>query len=208
MNLVCLDLEGVLTPEIWISVAEKTGIPELRRTTRDEPDYDKLMHYRLDILERHRITLPLIQEVIGSLHPLPGALDFMAWLRSHVPVIILSDTFAQFASPLMKQLGNPALFCHELVVEHGTGRITGYKLRQNDQKRASVNALRSLNFDVIAAGDSYNDLSMLQAANHGILFRPPEKLAADFAHFPRTETHDQLRAAIQNIMDGATVAAR
>ncbi len=199
MNLVCLDLEGVLVPEIWIAVAEKTGRPELRRTTRDEPDYDKLMRYRLKLLDKHGITLPQIQEVIGSLRPLEGALDFMQWLRSHTQVIILSDTFEQFATPLMKQLGWPTLLCHELVVAP-SGRITGYQLRMPDQKRHAVEALRGLNYHVIAAGDSHNDLAMLQAANHGILFRPTAAFAAANSHFPVTRDHAALRAEIEKLL--------
>ena len=181
-SIVTLDMEGVLTPEIWIAVAEKTGIPELRRTTRDEPDYDKLMRYRLEILDRHGITLSRIQEVIGTLRPLPGALEFLDTLRSEVQVLILSDTFEQFAQPLLKQLGWPALFCHRLVVE--ADRIVGYKLRLPDQKRASVLALKGLNFRVIAGGDSFNDTSMLCAADHGFLFHAPENVIKQFPHLP------------------------
>lgn len=175
-------MEGVLTPEIWIAVSEKTGIPELRRTTRDEPDYDKLMRYRLEILDRHRITLSHIQEVIGTLSPLPGALDFLDTLRSEVQVLILSDTFEQFAQPLLKHLGWPALFCHRLVVEDD--RIVGYKLRMPDQKRASVLALKGLNYRVIAGGDSFNDTSMLCAADHGFLFHAPDNVIQQFPQLP------------------------
>jgi phosphoserine/homoserine phosphotransferase len=199
MNLVCLDLEGVLVPEIWIAVAEKTGRPELRRTTRDEPDYDKLMRYRLELLDKHGITLPMIQEVIGSLRPLEGALEFMAWLRARTQVIILSDTFEQFAAPLMRQLGWPTLLCHELVVAPG-GRITDYKLRMADQKRHAVEALRGLKYHIIAAGDSHNDLAMLQAANHGILFCPTEAFAAANPQFPVTRDHAALRAEIEKLL--------
>jgi phosphoserine/homoserine phosphotransferase len=175
-------MEGVLTPEIWIAVSEKTGIPELRRTTRDEPDYDKLMRYRLEILDRHGITLSHIQEVIGTLSPLPGALDFLNTLRSEVQVLILSDTFEQFAQPLLKHLGWPALFCHRLVVEND--RIVGYKLRMPDQKRASVLALKGLNYRVIAGGDSFNDTSMLCAADHGFLFHAPDNVIQQFPQLP------------------------
>ncbi len=196
MHLVCLDLEGVLVPEIWIAVAEKTGRPELRRTTREEPDYDKLMRYRLALLDQHGITLPQIQEVIGTLRPLDGALEFMDWLRARTQVLILSDTFAQFAAPLMKQLGWPTLLCHELEVAP-TGRITGYRLRMPDQKRRAVEALRSLNYDIIAAGDSHNDLSMLLAANHGILFRPTEAFAAANPQLPVAREHAALRKEIE-----------
>ncbi len=181
-SIVTLDMEGVLTPEIWIAVSEKTGIPELRRTTRDEPDYDKLMRYRLEILDRHGITLSHIQEVIGTLSPLPGALDFLNTLRSEVQVLILSDTFEQFAQPLLKHLGWPALFCHRLVVEND--RIVGYKLRMPDQKRASVLALKGLNYRVIAGGDSFNDTSMLCAADHGFLFHAPDNVIQQFPQLP------------------------
>ena len=198
MHLVCLDLEGVLLPEIWIAVAEKTGIDDLNRTTRDEPDYDRLMRYRLDILSRHNIGIDLIQEVIGSLEPVPGALEFTRWLISKTRLIILSDTFAEFAAPLMKQLGYPTLFCHTLVVDDG-GRIVDYNLRQQDQKRNAVIAFQNLNFDVIAAGDSYNDLGMLQAADHGILFRPPESMKTKFPDFPVTTDHSELRARIEEL---------
>ena len=175
-------MEGVLTPEIWIAVADKTGIPELRRTTRDEPDYDKLMHYRLEILDRHGITLSRIQEVIGTLRPLPGALEFLDTLRAEVQVLILSDTFEQFAQPLLNQLGRPALFCHRLIVE--SDRIVGYKLRMPDQKRASVLALKGLNYRVIAGGDSFNDTSMLCAADYGFLFHAPDNVIQQFPQLP------------------------
>ena len=187
-SIVTLDMEGVLTPEIWIAVADKTGIPELRRTTRDEPDYDKLMHYRLEILDRHGITLSRIQEVIGTLRPLPGALEFLNTLRSEVQVLILSDTFEQFAQPLLQQLGWPTLFCHRLVVD--ADRIVGYKLRMPDQKRASVVALKGLNYQVIAGGDSFNDTSMLCAADHGFLFHAPENVIQQFPQLPAV--HDYL----------------
>ena len=199
MNLVCLDLEGVLVPEIWIAVAENTGRPELRRTTRDEPDYDKLMHYRLELLDKHGITLPQIQEVIGSLRPLEGALEFMQWLRARTQVIILSDTFEQFAAPLMRQLGWPTLLCHELIVAPG-GRITGYKLRMPDQKRHAVEALRGLNYHIVTAGDSHNDWAMLQSANHGILFCPTDAFAAANPLLPVTRDHASLRAEIEKLL--------
>src|SRR4051812_36636801 len=171
-------MEGVLTPEIWIAVAERTGIPELRRTTRDEPDYDKLMRYRLEILDRRGITLSKIQEVIGSLAPLPGAIEFLHELRGTVQFLILSDTFEQFAVPLVRQMGWPALWCHRLVV--ASDRITGYTLRMADQKKHAVAALQSLNYNVIAAGDSFNDTTMLAQANHGILFHAPENIVQQF----------------------------
>ncbi len=188
-------MEGVLTPEIWIAVAERTGLPELRRTTRDEPDYDKLMRGRLEILDRHGITLSRIQSVIGALVPLPGAVDFLADLRSRVQVIILSDTFEQFAQPLLRQLGWPVLLCHRLVVEDD--RIAGYQLRMADQKREAVRALQSIRYRVIAAGDSFNDTSMLMQADEGILFRAPEAVARQFSQFPAVEDYPALRAAIE-----------
>lgn len=189
-SIVTLDMEGVLTPEIWIAVAERTGIPELRRTTRDEPDYDKLMHYRIGIMDRHGITLSKIQEVIGSLTPLPGASEFLDALRRRVQVIILSDTFEQFADPFMRQFGRPALFCHRLVVERD--RIAGYELRMADQKRHAVSALQSLNYNVIAAGDSFNDTTMLAQANHGFLFHAPENIVAQFPQFPAVNDYGDL----------------
>ncbi|MDX2111349.1 MAG: bifunctional phosphoserine phosphatase/homoserine phosphotransferase ThrH [Verrucomicrobiota bacterium] len=196
MHLVCLDLEGVLLPEFWIAVAERTGIPELRRTTRDEPDYDKLMRYRLALLDKHGLTIHRIYEAVHDLEPLPGAVEFTQWLTAQSRLIILSDTFVQFAAPLMAKLGNPTMFCHELVID-ASGRITDYKLRQPDQKRKAVEALRALNFKVIASGDSYNDLSMLQAAHHGILFCPPDKLRNEYPHFPVASTHEELKAQLE-----------
>jgi phosphoserine/homoserine phosphotransferase len=196
MHLVCLDLEGVLLPEFWIAVAERTGIPELRRTTRDEPDYDVLMRGRLQILDRHHLTIHGIHEAIRDLEPLPGATEFTAWLKGVAPLIILSDTFSQFAAPLMAKLGNPTLFCHELEIDP-SGRITGYRLRQKDQKKKAVEALRSLNYNVIAAGDSFNDLSMLRAANSAVLFCPTDAFAKANADLPVARTHAELRAAIE-----------
>jgi phosphoserine/homoserine phosphotransferase len=189
-SIVTLDMEGVLTPEIWIAVAERTGIPELRRTTREEPDYDKLMNYRIGIMDRHGITLSRIQEVIGGLEPLPGALDFLAELRRRTQLIILSDTFEQFAHPLMRRMEWPTLFCHRLVVEND--RITGYRLRLPDQKRRAVEALQALNYRVIAAGDSYNDTTMLGQADHGFLFHAPENVVREFPRFPALESYDDL----------------
>ena len=199
MNIVCLDLEGVLVPEIWIAVAEKTGIRGLMRTTRDEPDYDKLMQYRLDLLAEHKITQTQIQEVIQTLKPLDGAMEFIDWISSQTRVIILSDTFEQFAAPLMAQLGWPTLFCHQLIID-SNDMITGYKLRQQDQKRRAVIAFQNLNFRVIAGGDSYNDLSMLLAADDGILFRPPESLRKEQRQLPVVETHTELRAIIEKLL--------
>jgi len=196
--IVTLDMEGVLTPEIWIAVAEKTGIPELRRTTRDEPDYDKLMNYRIGILDQHGIKLSHIQEVIGTLRPLPGGREFLDELRSLVQVIILSDTFEQFAQPLMRQLNWPTLFCHRLLVEND--RIAGYQLRQPNQKQKSVAALKSLNYKVIAAGDSYNDTAMLGEANVGFLIHAPEKVKAEFPQFPSVESHAALLQQIKGAL--------
>jgi len=194
-RIVCLDLEGVLVPEVWIAFADKTGIAELRRTTRDEPDYDKLMRGRIEILDRHDLRLPDIQDVIATLSPLEGALEFLDELRSHTQVIILSDTFYQFAEPLMRQLGWPTLFCHELVVED-SGRVADYRLRLADGKRRAVEALQQLAFTVHAAGDSYNDTAMLAAADRGVLFSCPDNVAREFPQFRRTERYDELRDAL------------
>ena len=188
-------MEGVLTPEIWIAVAEKTKIPELRRTTRDEPDYDKLMRYRIEILDRHGVKLSEIQNVIGTLQPLPGAKAFLDELRTLVQVIILSDTFEQFAQPLLKQLGWPTLFCHRLIVEND--RIAGYRLRQPSQKQKSVAALKSLNYHVISAGDSYNDTAMLLEANVGFLIHAPEKVKKEFPQFNAVDSHAELLKLIK-----------
>jgi phosphoserine / homoserine phosphotransferase len=195
VQIVCLDLEGVLAPEIWIEVAAHTGIEALRRTTRDEPDYDTLMRYRLEILEREGLRLPAIQRVIGELGALPGARAFVDDLRERYQVVILSDTFYEFAQPIMRQLGWPTLFCHRLEVD-ASGRVTGYRLRMKDQKRAAVNAFRALNLATIAAGDSYNDTAMLGAADAGIFFRPPAKIVAEFPQFPVTHQYDELRGVI------------
>ena len=194
-RIVCLDLEGVLVPEVWIAFADKTGIAELRRTTRDEPDYDKLMRGRIEILDRHGLTLPDIQDVIATLRPLDGAVEFLDELRSRIQVIILSDTFYQFASPLMRQLGWPTLFCHELVVED-SGRVADYRLRLADGKRKAVEGLQQLAFTVHAAGDSYNDTAMLAAADRGVLFSCPDNVAREFPQFRRTERYDELLDAL------------
>jgi phosphoserine/homoserine phosphotransferase len=194
VRIACLDLEGVLVPEIWINVAERTGIAELRRTTRDEPDYDKLMRFRIGILDRHGLKLRDIQEVIGMMDPLEGAQAFLDWLHERFQVVILSDTFEQFSQPLMRKLGWPTLFCNTLEID-GSGRIAGYRLRQPDGKRKAVEALRTLNFEVVAAGDSYNDTAMLAAAHAGILFRPPDNVAREFPQFPVTRSYDELREA-------------
>ena len=195
MHVVCLDLEGVLVPEIWIAFSQRTGIAEFSRTTRDEPDYDKLMNYRICIMDQHGIKLSHIQEVIGTLRPLPGALEFLNELRSQVQTIILSDTFEQFAQPLMRQLNWPTLFCHRLIVDND--RIAGYQLRQPDQKRKSVAAFKSLNYRVIAAGDSYNDTAMLAEANVGFLIHAPENVKREFPQFKPVESHAELLKAIK-----------
>ena len=193
-TIVTLDLEGVLVPEIWVAVAERTGIDALRRTTRDEPDYDVLMRGRLALLDQHGLDLALIQEVIASLGPLPGAREFLDRLRERTQVIILSDTFEEFAQPLMRQLGWPTIFCHRLVIEGG--RVTGYTLRQPNQKQRSVEALRALNYRVLAAGDSFNDVTMLQAADQGFFFHAPPAIQAQFPQFPAYEAYDDLLAAM------------
>ncbi len=196
MQMICLDLEGVLVPEIWINVSKVTGIAELSRTTRDEPDYDKLMRQRLAILDRHKLKLADIQRVIGTMQPLDGAVEFLEWARERFPVVILSDTFYQFSAPLLRSLGYPTLFCNMLEIDVD-GRITGYRLRQSDGKRKAVAALRSLRFEVIAAGDSYNDTTMLAEADAGILFRPPENVAREFPQYPVAVTHEELRAEFE-----------
>jgi phosphoserine/homoserine phosphotransferase len=197
-SIVCLDMEGVLTPEIWIAVSEKTGIPELRRTTRDEPDYDKLMRGRLTLLDQHGLKLSDIQGVIGTLQPLPGAKEFLDELRSFVQVVILSDTFEQFATPLLRQLGRPTLLCHRLVVQDD--RIVDYALRIREQKREAVAAFRRMNYHVIAGGDSFNDTKMLLEADCGILFHAPDGVKAQFPQFPAVETYTDLMALIKQAM--------
>lgn len=201
MQIVCLDLEGVLIPEIWIGVAERTGIEELRLTTRDEPDYDVLMRKRLGVLDQHDLRMADIQAVIDGMGPLPGARDFLDALRADYQVVILSDTYYEFAGPLMRQLGYPTLMCHELEVD-AAGRVTGYHLRQPDQKRQAVRAFKALNFRVVAAGDSYNDTAMLAEAHAGILFRPPANVIAEFPQYPVTESYADLRAAIDRAARG------
>ncbi|MCB1915727.1 MAG: bifunctional phosphoserine phosphatase/homoserine phosphotransferase ThrH [Rhodocyclaceae bacterium] len=195
MQIVCLDLEGVLVPEIWIEFANKTGIDELRRTTRDEPDYDTLMRYRLDILAKHRHGLDDIQQVIGTLAPMPGARAFLDGLREQYQVVILSDTFYEFAKPLMRQLAWPTLFCHSLEAD-ADGVVVNYHLRMPDQKREAVRRFKELNFQVVAAGDSYNDTAMLGEAHGGILFRPPENVIREFPQYPVTRDYDALRQEI------------
>ena len=193
--ILCLDLEGVLIPEVWIAFAEKTGIDALRRTTRDEPDYDKLMHGRLEILAKHDFRLRDIQDVIETMEPLPGAKDFLDELRSRAQLIILSDTFYQFAAPFMRQLGQPTLFCHSLLVDD-SGRVTDYRLRVPDGKRKAVAALKSIGFTVHAAGDSYNDTTMLSEAHRGVLFRCPDNVAEEFPQFQRTSAYQDLLDAL------------
>ena len=197
MEIACLDLEGVLVPEIWINFAEKTGIPELRATTRDIPDYDVLMRQRLDLLGEHRLGLPDIQAVIADMGPLPGARDFLDWLRERFQVVILSDTFYEFAAPLMTQLGHPTLLCHGLSVD-ADGMVTDYHLRQKDPKRQCIKAFKGLNFRVIAAGDSYNDTSMLAEADCGILFRPPDNVVEEFPQYPVVNDYQAFRQAFRD----------
>ena len=195
MEIVCLDLEGVLVPEIWIAFAEATGIPEFRRTTRDEPDYDKLMHYRIDLLDKHGFKLKQIQDVIGSMRPLIGAEEFLDQLRERTQVLILSDTFDQFSRPLMKKLNWPAIFCNSLEVAPD-GRVTGYKMRCPQSKLTTVKALQSCGFVTIAAGDSYNDLGMIRASKAGFLFRSTEQIKKDNPDIKAFETYDDFLAAI------------
>ena len=194
MELACLDLEGVLIPEIWIAFAEETGIEELKATTRDIPDYDQLMQQRLRILDQHGLTLPQIQDTISRLSPLEGAVEFVDWLRERFQLVILSDTFYEFAQPLMRQLGFPTLLCHKLEV-NDQGRIVGYTLRQRDPKRQSVRAFQLLNYRVIAAGDSYNDTTMLTQAEAGILFHAPDNVIREFPQFPAVHTYEDLKKA-------------
>jgi phosphoserine/homoserine phosphotransferase len=203
MQMICLDLEGVLVPEIWIEFSKRVDVPELARTTRDEPDYDKLMRFRIGLLEQHGLKLADIQDVIAGMGPMPGAREFLDGLRSRYQVLILSDTFYEFAQPLMRQLGWPTLLCHRLEVDT-RGFVTRHLLRQADQKRHAVEALKSLNFQVIAAGDSYNDTGMLGAAHAGFFIHPPESIVARFPQFPVTRSYEELTAAI----DGAAAQLR
>lgn len=199
MNIVCLDMEGVLVPEIWIAFAEKTGIPELKRTTRDEPDYDKLMQYRLDILKEHGLGLKEIQETISEIDPMPGAKEFLDELRSLTQVIILSDTFEQFAGPLMKKLGYPTLFCNTLKVAEN-GEITGYRMRCEKSKYTTVKALQSIGFETIASGDSHNDLGMIGASKAGFLFKSTDAIKAEYPELPAYDEYDDLLAAIKAVL--------
>ncbi|MDR3020389.1 MAG: bifunctional phosphoserine phosphatase/homoserine phosphotransferase ThrH [Treponema sp.] len=199
MKLVCLDLEGVLVPEIWIEFSQAVGIPELRRTTRDEPDYDKLMKFRIDILDKNNLKLPDIQQVIAAMEPLPGALEFTNALREKTQLVILSDTFEQFAKPLMKKLSLPTLFCNTLEIADD-GTVKGYRLRQQDGKKHAVKAFKSMNLQVFAAGDSYNDLSMLREANNSCLFRAPESIKKENSNIPHTDSFDELLAYIDSFL--------
>ena len=196
MNIVCLDMEGVVVPEIWIAFAEESGIPELKRTTRDEPDYDKLMRWRMDILRQHGLGLKEIQAVIAKIDPLPGAKEFLDALRAETQVVILSDTFDQFAMPLMKKLGYPSLYCNTLEID-ADGFLCGVKMRCDHSKLTTVRVLQSCGFDTIASGDSYNDLEMIQASKAGFLFRTTEKIKADYPDIPAYETYDDLLTAIR-----------
>ena len=199
MYITCLDVEGVLVPEIWVAFAEESGIPELKKTTRDEPDYDKLMKWRLGVLKEHGLGLKEIQETIEKIQPLPGAKEFLDELRSFSQVILISDTFAEFASPLMEKLGRPTLFCNSLEVS-GNGEITGYKMRVEQTKLTTVKSLQSIGFETIASGDSYNDLGMIQASKAGFLFRSTDKIKAEYPHIPAYETYDELLGAIKKAM--------
>ena len=199
MEIVCLDLEGVLVPEIWIAFAEASGIPELKRTTRDEPDYDKLMNWRLGILKEHGLGLKEIQETIAKIDPIPGAKEFLDELRSMTQVIIISDTFTQFASPLMKKLGWPTIFCNSLEVAEN-GEITGFKMRCEQSKLSTVKALQSVGFETIASGDSHNDLGMIRASKAGFLFKSTDQIKADNPDLPAYETYDELLAAIKKVL--------
>lgn len=199
MYITCLDVEGVLVPEIWVAFAEESGILELKKTTRDEPDYDKLMKWRLGVLKEHGLGLKEIQETIEKIQPLPGAKEFLDELRSFSQVILISDTFAEFASPLMEKLGRPTLFCNSLEVSED-GEITGYKMRVEQTKLTTVKALQSIGFETIASGDSYNDLGMIQASKAGFLFRSTDKIKAEYPHIPAYETYDELLGAIKKAM--------
>ena len=196
MNVVCLDMEGVLVPEIWIAFSKESGIPELSRTTRDEPDYDKLMRYRLNILKEHGLGLKEIQDVIATIDPMPGAKEFLDELKSLCQVIILSDTFTQFAAPLMKKLGYPTIFCNSLVVAEN-GEVTDFKMRCEKSKYTTVKALQSIGFETVASGDSYNDLAMIRASKAGFLFKSPDSIKKDNPDLPAFETYDELLAAIK-----------
>ena len=201
MKITCLDFEGVLIPEIWIGLADRTGIEELRLTTRDITDYDELMCYRLKICDEKDLRIQDIHAVVDQMDPLDGAIDFLQWLRTECEVIILSDTFREFVSPFLNKLSQPTIFCHTLEIDQA-GRITDYLLRQQDQKRQAVNALKNLNFRVIAAGDSYNDISMLQSAHHGIFFKPTQKITEEYPSFPVTQQYAELKLELQKHFNG------
>ncbi len=200
MNIVCLDLEGVLVPEIWIAFAEASGIPELKKTTRDEPDYDKLMNWRIGILKEHGLGLKEIQDTIAKIDPIPGAKEFLDELRSMTQVIIISDTFTQFASPLMKKLGWPTIFCNSLEVSE-SGEVTGFKMRCEQSKLTTVKALQSIGYDTIASGDSYNDMGMIRASKAGFLFKSTDKIKNDNPDLPAYETYEELMEAIKKVLD-------
>lgn len=193
MYLVCSDLEGVFVPEVWINVAQKTGIDELSLTTRDITDYNVLMKKRLSVLEKHGLKLKDIQDVIATIEPLDGAVDFINWLKKRTQIIVVSDTFVEFADPLMEKLGRPTLLCHSLTIDHRDGKITGYNIRQKDPKRMVIKAFQGLNYEVIAFGDSYNDISMLQQAEQGFLFSPPDNVIDDYPDFPVSHNYEELR---------------
>ncbi len=199
MNIVCLDLEGVLVPEIWITFAEESGIPELKRTTRDEPDYDKLMRYRLDILKSHSMGIKEVQETISRIDPMPGAKEFLDELRDLTQVLILSDTFTEFAGPLIKKLGNPTIFCNSLEIAED-GEITDFKMRCENTKYTTVKALQSIGFETIASGDSHNDLGMIQASKAGFLFKSTDAIKAEYPEIPAYETYEELLAAIKAVL--------
>jgi phosphoserine / homoserine phosphotransferase len=199
MNIVCFDMEGVFTPEIWVNVALKTGIDELKITTRDEPDYDKLMLYRINILEQHGISLSLIQEVIASLDLLPGAKDFFNHIRNLTQAVVVTDSFVEFAMPFIDKLGKPLVLCHNLIIDH-RGMITGYKLRQPDPKRKVVEAFQALTYKVIGIGDSYNDMGMISQADYGILYCPPENVVKDYPQYPVTRNYEELTGLIKNYL--------
>jgi phosphoserine/homoserine phosphotransferase len=200
MNMVCLDLEGVLVPEIWITFSEAVGIPELRRTTRDEPDYDKLMKFRLDILKKNNLKLPDIQKVISTMEPLEGAIEFTNALREKTQLVILSDTFEQFAKPLVKKLFWPTLFCNSLIIDN-EGNVIDYQLRQKEGKKEAVKAFRAINYKVFAAGDSYNDLAMIREANDGCLFRAPQQIRKDYADLPCVDIFDDFMSIIDDFLN-------
>lgn len=205
MYILCSDLEGVFVPEIWINVAKHTGIDELKLTTRDINDYDVLMKRRLDILRQHNLTIHVIQQVIANIKPLPGAVEFITWLRKRMELIVVSDTYSEFANPIMEKLGRPTLFCNSLTIDH-LGNITDYNLRQTDGKRKVAEALRNLNFNVIAVGDSYNDINMLRNADAGILYRPPQNVVNDNPDLPVAGSYDELKKIISAKLEAETIA--